>query len=113
MEFSRPEYWSGLPSPSPGDLPHPGIEPGSPTSRSDALQSETPGTGCLQLGDTRQVAFIPYASVSVSVKWEWNSTVLKGSLRGLGALLWVRRSVPCLAPRGCDVFAIISLVICG
>ena len=31
MEFSRQEYWSGLPFPSPGDLPNPGIEPGSPT----------------------------------------------------------------------------------
>ena len=31
MGFSRPEYWSGLPFPSPGDLPIPGVEPGSPT----------------------------------------------------------------------------------
>ena len=31
MGFSRQEYWSGLPFPSPGDLPDPGIEPGSPT----------------------------------------------------------------------------------
>ena len=31
MEFSRQEYWNGLPFPSPGDLPDPGIEPGSPT----------------------------------------------------------------------------------
>ena len=30
MRFSRHEYWSGLPFPSPGDLPNPGIEPGSP-----------------------------------------------------------------------------------
>ena len=30
MGFSRKEYWSGLPYPSPGDLPNPGIEPGSP-----------------------------------------------------------------------------------
>ena len=30
MEFSRQEHWSGLPFPSPGDLPDPGIEPGSP-----------------------------------------------------------------------------------
>ena len=29
MEFSRQEYWNGLPFPSPGDLPHPGIEPAS------------------------------------------------------------------------------------
>ena len=33
MGFSRQEYWSGLPCPSPGDLPNPGIEPGSPTLR--------------------------------------------------------------------------------
>ena len=38
MEFSRQEYWSGLPFPSPGDLPDLGIEPGSPTLR--ALLSE-------------------------------------------------------------------------
>ena len=30
MGFSRQEYWSGLPFPSPGDLPDPGIKPGSP-----------------------------------------------------------------------------------
>ena len=40
MEFSRQEYWSGLPFPSPGDLPDPGIEPGSPASQEDALTSE-------------------------------------------------------------------------
>ena len=43
MEFSRQEYWSGLPFPSPGELPNPGIEPGSPTSQADALPSEPPG----------------------------------------------------------------------
>ena len=37
MEFSRQEYWSGLPFPSPGHLPDPGIEPGSPTLQIDAL----------------------------------------------------------------------------
>ena len=40
MELSRQEYWSGLPFPSPGDLPHPGIEPGSPALQADALPSE-------------------------------------------------------------------------
>ena len=39
MGFSRQEYWSGLPFPSPGDLPNPGIEPGSPASQADALPS--------------------------------------------------------------------------
>ena len=43
MEFSRQEYWSGLPFPSPGDLPNPGIEPTPPTLQADALPSEPPG----------------------------------------------------------------------
>ena len=43
MGLSRQEYWSGLPFPSPGDLPDPGIEPRSPTLQADALTSEPPG----------------------------------------------------------------------
>ena len=43
MEFSRQEYWSGLPFPSPGDLPDAGIEPGSHTLQADALSPEPPG----------------------------------------------------------------------
>ena len=43
MGFSRQEYWSGLPFPSPGDLPNPGIEPGSPALQADTLTSEPPG----------------------------------------------------------------------
>ena len=43
MEFSRQEYWSGLPFPSPGDLPDPGIKPRSPALQADALPSEPPG----------------------------------------------------------------------
>ena len=43
MEFSRQQYWSGLPFPSPGDLPDQGIEPGSPALQADALPSELPG----------------------------------------------------------------------
>ena len=42
MEFSRQEYWSGLPFPFPGDLPDPGIEPRSPALQADALLSEPP-----------------------------------------------------------------------
>ena len=42
-KFSRQEYWSGLPFPSPGDLPHPGIKAGSRTLQADALLSEPPG----------------------------------------------------------------------
>ena len=43
MEFSRAEYWNGLPFPSPGDLPDPGIKPRSPALQADYLPSEPPG----------------------------------------------------------------------
>ena len=43
LEFFRQEYWSGLPFPSLGDLPDPGIEPGSPTLQPDCLPLELPG----------------------------------------------------------------------
>ena len=41
MGFSRQGYWSGLPFLSPGDLPEPGIEPGSPALQSDALPTDS------------------------------------------------------------------------
>ena len=41
--FSRQEYWCGLPFPSPGDLPNPGIEPRSPASQADSLPTELQG----------------------------------------------------------------------
>ena len=43
MGFSRQECWSGLPFPFPGDLPDPGIKPGSPAFQADGLPSEPPG----------------------------------------------------------------------
>ena len=43
MEFSRQEYWNGLSFLSPGDLPDPGIEPGSPALQADILPSEPQG----------------------------------------------------------------------
>ena len=42
MGFSRKDYWSGLPFPSPGDLPDPVVEPGCPTLQADVLPSEPP-----------------------------------------------------------------------
>ena len=49
MGFSRQEYWSGLPFPSPGDLPNPGIELWSPTLQADTLPSEPSGKPILKL----------------------------------------------------------------
>ena len=40
MRFSRQEYWSGLPFPSPGDLSNPGIKPGSPALQADSFPTE-------------------------------------------------------------------------
>ena len=42
MEFSRQEYWNGMPFPTPGHLPNPAIKPGSPVLQADALPSEPP-----------------------------------------------------------------------
>ena len=53
MEFSRQEYWSGVPFPSPGDLPRPRIEPGSPALQEDTLLSEPTGKPVL-----REILFI-------------------------------------------------------
>ena len=43
MEFSRPEYWSGQPFPSPGAFPNPGIKPRSPVLQADSLPAEPQG----------------------------------------------------------------------
>ena len=53
MGFSRQEYWSGLPFPSAGDLPNPGIEPESPALQADALSSEPSGKPLLNLIDLK------------------------------------------------------------
>ena len=64
-EFSRQQYWSGLPFPSLGDLPDPGIELGSPAWRVDALPSEPPGkSSSLEM----KQAFIEHCSCD-----EWNT----------------------------------------
>ena len=71
MEFSRQEYWSGLPFPSPGDLPDPRIKPRSPALQADALPSEPPGKpiyspwGCKKSDTTEQLSLImlPYTFI--------------------------------------------------
>ena len=49
MGFSRPEYWSGLPFSSPGDLPNPGIKPGSPALQADSLLTDLRGLSFIYL----------------------------------------------------------------
>ena len=55
MEFSRQEHWSGLPFPSPRDLPDPGIESMSPVLQADSLLSEPPGKPLAAATDHRTV----------------------------------------------------------
>ena len=63
MGFSRQEHWSGLPFPSPGDLPDPGIEPGSPTFQADALTSDPSGKGnAKECSNYHTIVLIPHAS---------------------------------------------------
>ena len=54
MGFSRQEYWSGLPFPSPGDLPDPGMEPRPPTLQVDSLPSEPPGSSQEKYNRTKE-----------------------------------------------------------
>ena len=62
MEFSRPEYWSGQPFPSPGDLPDPGTRPRSPALQEGSLPAEPPGkpqnTGVGSLSLLQQIFLI-------------------------------------------------------
>ena len=61
MGFSRQEYWSGLPFPSPGDLLNPRIKPGSPALEADALNSEPPRK-LQECSNYRTIVLISHAS---------------------------------------------------
>ena len=76
MGFSRQEYWSGLPFPSPGDLPDPGIERGSPAFEADALTSEPPGNRV----DLNSRAITVYSPTPKLCPSQWAFFILKWSL---------------------------------
>ena len=61
MEFSRQEYWSGWPFPSPGDLSEPGIEPGSPELQADSLllsRQGSPKPVCMTIIHDTPLAYV-------------------------------------------------------
>ena len=66
MGFSRKEYWSGLPFPSPGDLPNQGMEPRSPALQANALPSEPPGICGIQFIFNIQQLLLLFSSVAQS-----------------------------------------------
>ena len=87
MGFSRQEYWSGLPFPSPGDLPNPGIEPGSPALQADALTSQPtgkpPGLYLTKLETGKQFSlFLTHSSV---LAWGIPGTGEPGRLPSMGS----------------------------
>ena len=64
MEFSRQEYWSGLPFPSPGNLPNPGTEPTSPALQVDSLLLSHQGSPVSTTPSTYSVPFVQYGLAS-------------------------------------------------
>ena len=66
MEFSRPEYWSGQPIPSPADLPDPGVEPGSAALQADPLPPELSGRPTVGLCRSRFSCSSAYLLISNS-----------------------------------------------
>ena len=77
--FSRQEYWSGVPFPSPGDLPHPGIKPRSPALQADSLTTEIWGKPSLHI-----IAYTPIQNKKFFLKKNnmvWNILLLQLSGR--------------------------------
>ena len=90
MGFSRQKCWNGLPFPSPGDLPDPGIEPGSPALQADALPSEPPGKpmwdGWLQF--RKGVQFWKAHQVAPCLEVSWCSCICVYSVTQWCPILW-------------------------
>ena len=76
--FSRQESWGGLLFPSPGDLPDPGIEPGSPTLQTDSLPSEPPGAG---MGFYSKCDFIPPTILLGLLLCSWTWRIFFGGIQ--------------------------------
>ena len=73
MGFSRQEYWSAFPFPSPEDLPDPGIKPGSPALKADTLPSKPPRTHCFP-DEISVFSFSDDAAISPTIYLEtWGS----------------------------------------
>ena len=84
MGFSRQEYWSGLPFPSPGDLSKPGIKPGSPALSGGFFASSVPGkpSNSAVLRILLEKAMVPHSS---SLAWRIPWTEEPGGLQSMGS----------------------------
>ena len=79
MGFSRQEYWSGLPFPSPGDLFNPGIKPGSLTLQEDSLPSEPPSEGSPINTIQKSNYMIPQKINRCGMEFKWSLPIYKSS----------------------------------
>ena len=90
MEFSRPEHWSGLPFPYPGDLPNPGIEPRFPALEADSLPAEPQGkpknTGLGSLPLLQKIFPTQKSNWGLALQGDSLPTELSGKLVGRGAI---------------------------
>ena len=88
MGFSKQEYWSGLPFPSPGDLPNLGIEPGSPALRADSLLAEPPGKHIKKQRHhfANKGSNCQSYDFSCSHVWMWDWSIKKAERRRIDAL---------------------------
>ena len=73
MGFFRQEYWSGLPSPPPGDLPNPGIEPGFPALQADTLPSEPPGKPPSSQSNSFSSSHVWMWELDYKESWAWKN----------------------------------------
>ena len=90
MGFSKQECWSGLPFPSAGDLPDPGIEPGSPTLQEDALPSEPPGKPVLVcIGTCTIFVIISYLPFMCQKKNNKKTCRESKEVQNIVLLLWI------------------------
>ena len=91
MEFSRPEYWSGQPFPSPVDLPDPAIEPGSPALQADSLPTELLGkTFILARGDPFQASDLERGIAPLGSPVPVQPLLLGGGVAPPGCSPWPR-----------------------
>ena len=87
MEFSRQEYWSGLPFLSSGDLPNPGIEPGSPALQANALPSE-PGEAMSWWGKHHNKLRLIGTYGSLQMKRKWSCVIVPRNILSFAFLIF-------------------------
>ena len=89
MEFPRPEYWSGLPFPSPVDLPDPGIKPASPTLQADLLMLSHQGSPLSSTDKSKSTPeFSCYREIGLPVWLSGKESACQGKRPWIQSLIW-------------------------